>query len=112
MVAGEEWIAGEVEHDAIQKVETVGEREEGEWEVHCGRMDRVAVGAESTKANRLVALLRNIRHADVRFLTVMEEVGMAVRNTVLEKIVEDVRLVRRGEGASGEEIQSVGWSKL
>jgi hypothetical protein len=28
----------------------------------------------------------------------MEEVGMAVRNTVLEKIVEDVRLVRRGEG--------------
>jgi hypothetical protein len=32
----------------------------------------------------------------------MDEVGMAVRNTILEKVVEDVRLVRRGEGASGE----------
>jgi hypothetical protein len=42
----------------------------------------------------------------------MDEVGMAVRNTILEKVVEDVRLVRRGEGASGEEMQSVGWSKF
>jgi hypothetical protein len=42
----------------------------------------------------------------------MEEAGMAVRNTVLEKIVEDVRLVRREEGASGEEMQNAGWSKL
>jgi hypothetical protein len=37
---------------------------------------------------------------------------MAVRTTILEKIVEDVRLVRREEGASGEEMQSVGWSKF
>jgi hypothetical protein len=42
----------------------------------------------------------------------MEEVGIAVRNTVLERIVEAVRLVRREEGASGEEMQSVEWSKL
>lgn len=61
---------------------------------------------------RVVALLRNIRHGDVRCIAVMEEVGIAVRNTVLERIVEAVRLVRREEGASGEEMQSVEWSKL
>jgi hypothetical protein len=37
----------------------------------------------------------------------MEEVGMAVRNTVLEKIVENVRLVRREEGASGKKCKAL-----
>jgi hypothetical protein len=43
VVAGEEGVAGQVEDAAVDEVEDVGQREEGEREVDCGGVDGMAV---------------------------------------------------------------------
>jgi hypothetical protein len=43
VVAGEEGAAGQVEDAAVDEVEDVGQREEGEGEVDCGWVDGMAV---------------------------------------------------------------------
>ena len=43
LVVDEERVRGEVQYGAVDEMEDVGEREEGEWEVDCCWMDWMAV---------------------------------------------------------------------
>lgn len=71
VVAGEEGVAGQVEDAAVDEVEDVGQREEGEGEVDGGWVDGMAVLAEFTKANYLEASLYKARHVEVFIVSLL-----------------------------------------